>query len=203
MLKKWLKEYIQINKREILIVVGLLLLGIIIGVGVYIFSTNQLKELAITNIKGVLDISKSDTYVKANIIANGIKANLLLILVLSILSVTLFGKLGIYIILLLKGASLSLYTIFLFNIFGVFWGAITTFLLVVLVNILYIPALIYLVVSFLELNFNVFKTRINNINLSLTYKILLIVFVAFVIMFSSIVLEQIASNVVLNIYNRI
>ena len=203
MFKKWMREYIEINKREILVVIGLILIGIIIGVGVYIFASNATKELAISSVKSVFDISKSESYVKTNVITNGIKADLLLILILAILSVTLFGKWIIYLIVTLKGVALSLYTILLFNVFGPLWGILAFILLVLLVNILYLPALIYLVVTFLEVNFNIFKTRINNINVVGIYKVLLAIFITFVIMFSSIVVEQITSSVVLNIYNKL
>lgn len=203
MFKKWMREYIEINKREILVVIGLILIGIIIGVGVYIFASNATKELAISSVKSVFDISKSESYVKTNVITNGIKADLLLILILAILSVTLFGKWIIYLIVTLKGVALSLYTILLFNVFGPLWGILAFILLVLLVNILYLPALIYLVVTFLEVNFNIFKTRINNTNVVGAYKVLLAIFIAFVIMFSSIVVEQITSSVVLNIYNEL
>lgn len=202
MLKKWIKEYMAINKREILIVVGLLLLGIVIGIGVYVFSSIEIKQLAIESIKKVLDISKEDTYIKTNIIKNGIKTNLLTICLLAMLSVMLFGKYVIYGLTILKGASISLYTIVIFNIFGPLWGIVVTLLLVMLVNILYIPAFIYLIVTFLELNFNIFKTKLN-INGYSTYKLLLAVFICSILMFSSVIVEQIASNVVLNIYNKI
>lgn len=202
MLTKWFREYIEVNKRDILIVIGFILLGIIIGAGAYIFSSSTAKELTLSSIKEVLDISKSESYLKTNIIMNGIKANVILILALAILSVTLFGKWIIYLIMLLKGASLSLYTILLFNIFGPLWGIVTMLLLVVLVNILYLPALIYLVVNFLEVNFNVFKARLSNLNITSTYRVLLAVILSFVIMFSSIVVEQIVSGVVLNIYTQ-
>ena len=203
MLKRWFKEYIEINKRDILIVISFILLGIIIGIGAYIFASDAVKELAVASVKEVFDISKSETYVKTNIIVNGIKADILLILILAILSVTLFGKWIIYIIMILKGAALSVYTILLFNIFGPLWGIVTTLILVILVNILYLPALIYLVVSFLEVNFNVFKARLNSLNVASIYKVLLVIFLSFVIMFSSIVVEQIASSIVLNIYAKI
>lgn len=203
MLKKWFKEYIEINKRDILIVVGLLLLGVIIGVGTYMFASDSVKMFVAGNVKEVFDISKSETYIKTNIIVNGIKSDIILILILAVLSVTLFGKWIIYLIMIVKGASLSLYTILLFNIFGPFWGLAATLLLVALVNILYIPALIYLVVSFLEVNFNVFKVRLSGLNMSIIYKVLLIILLSFTVMFSSVIVEQIAGSMVLNIYNRI
>ena len=203
MLKKWIREYIEINKRDILVVISLILLGIIIGIGTYIFASSEVKTLAISSVKSVFDISKSETYVKTNIIVNGIKADIMLIAILAILSVTLFGKWIIYTLVILKGTAISVYTILLFNVFGPLWGMVTFFLLVLLVNILYIPALIYLVVNFLEVNFNIFKTRQNNLDMIGMYKVLLSVFLSFVIMFSSIVVEQIASSIVLNIYTKL
>lgn len=203
MLKKWIKEYIEINKREILLVISMLLLGVIIGVGAYIFASAQVKALAISSVKEVFDISKAETYVSTNIILNGIKADVILITILAMLSVTLFGRWVIYLIMILKGAALSVYTILLFNVFGPLWGIVTFILLVLLVNILYIPALIYLTVSFLEVNFNIFKARLNNVNVTGIYKLLLTIIVSFIVMFSSIVVEQVTSSIVLSIYTKI
>lgn len=202
MLKKWIKEYIAINKREILIVVGLLLLGIVIGIGAYVFSSSEIKQLAIESVKQVLDISKEDTYVKTNIIKNGIKINIITIILFAILSVTLFGKYFIQCLTILKGAAISLYTIVIFKVFGPLWGIVVVLLLVILVNIVYIPAFIYLVTAFLEVNFNMFKLNLKTRGYSV-YKLLLGIFVSFVLMFSSVMIEQIVSSIVLNIYNKI
>ena len=203
MFKKWIREYIEINKREILIVVGLLLLGIVVGIGIYIFASSATKALAIESVKEVFEISKSEAYVKTNIVANGVKADILLIFILAMLSVTLFGKWIIYFIVMLKGISITIYTILLFNIFGPLWGIVTFILLVVLVNILYLPALIYLTVSFLEINFNIFKAKIKSVNPLEIYKIFMVVFFCFVVMFSSIMVEQLTSSIVLNIYTKL
>ncbi len=203
MLKKWFKEYIEINKREIVIIISMLLLGIIIGVGAYIFSATEVKALAISSAKQVFDISKSETYVSTNIILNGIKAEIILIGAVAIFSVTLFGKWLMYITIMLKGAAICVYTIILFNIFGPLWGIVTFILLVLLVNILYIPALMYLTVSFLELNFNIFKAKYTNVNVMGIYKVLLTTIISFVVMFSSIVVEQLVSSIVLCIYTKI
>ena len=203
MLKKWLKGYIEINKRDIWIIIGFMLVGIVIGAGVYAFADNSVKQLAIENVKEVFNISKSEMYVKTNVIANGIKADALLIGILGILSVTLFGKYIIYGIVIIKGASLSIYTILLFNVFGPLWGIVVFALLVLLVNILYIPALIYLAINFLELHFNIFNARLREANMYTPYRIMLAIFISFIIMFSSVVIEQVASGIVLNIYNKI
>lgn len=203
LLKKWFKEYIEINKSEIITVISLLIIGVVVGIVAYAFSTDTVKELSVSSVKSVLDISKEETYVKTNVILNGIKADIILILILAIFSVTLFGRWGIYLILLLKGAAISVYTILLFKVFGPLWGIVTILLLVVLVNVLYIPALIYLAVTFLEINFNIFKAKFSNINMGSIYKVIVVVIISFIVMFSSIVVEQVVSSIVLNIYTKI
>ena len=203
MFKKWITEYIEINKREILIVVGLLFLGIVVGIGIYIFAASSTKALAIESVKSVFEISKSEEYIKTNIVANGIKSDILLIFILAMLSVTLFGKWIIYLIVMLKGVAITIYTILLFNIFGPLWGIVAFILLVILVNMLYLPAFIYLTISFLEINFNIFKAKLKNVNPFEMYKIFMVVFFCFVVMFSSIMVEQLASSLVLNIYTKL
>ena len=203
MIKKWLKDYVEINKREIVFVISFLLLGIIIGIGMYIFSSTEIKETLIKGAKQVFDISKDETYLKTNIILNGIKQNTIIILILAILSVTLFGKWIIYGIVILKGMALSIYTIILFNIFGPFWGILVTFLLIILVNLIYLPAYIYIVVCFLEINFNIFKIKIKDKGYSFIYKTIFSVIIAFSLILSSVILEQITSPIVLSIYNKI
>lgn len=201
--KKWLKEYFLNNKQDILMVVSLILIGVIIGVVVYIFSGNEVKSVAINCVKEVFEISKSETYVKTNIVVNGIKADIVLIFVLFFFTLTLFGKYLIYFIMLLKGVAISIYTAILINIFGVLWGSLVVFMLVILVNILYLPALIYITVAFLEINFNLFKARINSLNALNITKVILAVIAGFMVMFSSTVVEQIVSSIVLNIYGKI
>lgn len=201
--KKWLKEYFLNNKQDILMVVSLILIGIIIGAVVYIFSGNEVKAVAINCVKEVFEISKSETYVKTNIVVNGIKADIILIFVLFFFTLTLFGKYLIYFIMLLKGVAISIYTAILINIFGMLWGSLVVFMLVILVNILYLPALIYITVAFLEINFNLFKARINSLNALNITKVILAVIAGFMVMFSSTVVEQIVSSIVLNIYGKI
>lgn len=200
MFKKYLESYIRENKVDILIVTTLLLIGLVIGIGIYFFVSNNVKLVAIDSIKQVLDISKEETYIKTNIILNGIKIDLILIGILIVFSVTLFGKWIIYFITVLKGVSTSIYMAVLFNIFGFWWGLLVNLLLVILVNLIYIPAFIYLIVNFLAVNFNIFKAKINAVSI---YKSVLSVILSFILMISSGVIEQIASTVVLNIYGKL
>lgn len=203
MLKKWFGEYIQINKSEIVAVLIYLIIGILIGLGIYAFLSGDIKEMLVAEAKEVFDISKSSSYVKTDVLKNGIKANVLLVVIMAMFAVMLFGRLGIYLIVLLKGMALGIYTILLFNIFGPLWGIVTMLLLVILVNVLYLPAFIYLVISFLGINFNIFKTGVRSLNLVEMYRLLVPTIISFSIIFSSIVVEQIASGIVLNIYTKL
>lgn len=198
-----MKEYITNNKYDILLISILIAIGITVGIMVYIFLNNEIKELVLVNAKKVFDISKEDTYISANIILNGLKSNIILITILLIFSVTLFGKWAIYLILISKGIAIGIYTGVLFNIFGFWWGIIVFILLVVVVNMLYIPALIYLTAMLLGLNFDIFKSRRDCINILNISKVLIVTLTSFFIIFSSIVVEQVASNIVLNIYTKL
>lgn len=203
MLKKRIKEYLEINKLDILKIICLLILGVIIGIIIYFFINTEVKNMILTEAKEVFEISKTETYVNTNIILNGVKTNIILIAVLAILSITLFGKLAIYAIMILKGVAICIYTILIFNIFGPLWGTSMFILMVLLVNIIYLPALILLTITFLEVNFNIFEARLRNINTMGIYKVLLTIIICFLLMISSVVIEQIASTIALSIYIKL
>ena len=203
MIKKWLKEYIDRNKKDILYITSFLIIGIVIGICLYIFASSEVKNLLINKSKEVFDISKNDSFIKANIILNAIKFNIILIAILAILSTMLFGKWITYGIIILKGISLSIYTILLFNIFGILWGFVVVFLLVIMVNVIYIPALIYIVICFLDVNFNIFKLKPDKKYFYTIYNVVFSVLITLLIMLSSSVVEQISSSLVLNIYSKI
>lgn len=199
MLKKWLKEYVQINKREILIIVGLIMLGAIMGCATYIFSTIEIKQAITSSVKDVFELCKGQRNIKVNIILSGIKINTVIITLLGAFSIMLGGKYLIYCLAFIKGAALSLYAIIIFNVFGGIWGIVMNLLLVVFVNIIYIPAFIYLMIVFLEVNFSVFKSKLN---ISI-FKLLLATVLCYILMFCSVVIEQLAGGIALSIYNKI
>jgi len=203
MVKKWLKEYINKNIYDILIVLVMLVIGLTVGIGIFIFAPESSKDLLITSAKSIFEISKEDAYIKTNIVLNGVQMNAILLLILLISSLTLFGKYIIEFIVILKGMAISIYAIVLFKIFGFGYGLLTIFMLVILVNLIYIPAFIYLTVTFLEINFNIFKTKISNTTILEKVSVLGKVTVAFMVIFSSVVVEQIMSSIVLNIFLKI
>lgn len=203
LIKKWLKSYIIENKYEVLLFCSLALIGIIIGIITYFLSGSEIRKIATEAITGVLDLSAKEEFLKSNIIMDGLKSNIILIGVLALMAITLFGRWGIYLIMMLKGISIGLYTAVLFNVFGFWWGILVNIMLVILVNIIYIPALIYLCIALNNLNFDAFRTRNDGLTSKQLFKVIYSILFTFVFISSSIILEQILSTIVLNIYSRL
>lgn len=203
MVKRWLKEYINKNIYDILCTVVMLVIGIVVGIGIYFFSSEETKVILTTSARSIFELSRDEAYVKTNIISNGLQINIILLVILAISSVTLFGKHVIHFIAMLKGVAISIYMAVLFKIFGLGYGLAAVSLLIILVNLIYIPSFIYLLVTFLEINFNIFKTRILNVNILDRLCILGKIGLAFIGIFSSIILEQVMSSIVLSIFLKV
>ncbi len=202
MLKKLVKEYILKNKYDLFVILVMLLIGVAVGIGVYAFSDTGVKEVLITEATDVFKISASKEYLETNVVANGIKTNILLICILSIASVTLFGRYIIEMMTIIKGAMLSIYAAILLNVFGMGYGMLVVFLLIILVNIIYIPAYIFLAVMFMEIHFNIFKKGCGLTGLEIM-GYLGKGGIAFIVIFSSIIAEQVASLGALKLFLNI
>lgn len=200
MLKRWIKNYFVNNKYEVLLFAVIITIGVFIGVSTFILSGEKTQGIVAEAVTGVLDLSVKEEFIKANIIADGLKSNLILIIVMIFFSITLFGKWGIYIILLLKGTGIGIYSAVLFTVFGFWWGLLVNMLLVIIINLIYIPALIYIAVSLVGINFYAFKTRNDGLTSKQIFRTILDIFMGFVLIFSSVILEQILSTIILNIY---
>lgn len=191
------------NKYEVILFGFIILTGIIIGITTFLVADNDTRRIATEAVTGVLDLSAKEEFIKVDIIFNGIKSNLIFITILFIFSMTLFGKWGIYISVLIKGIALGIYTSVLFNVFGLGYGLLVNILLVILVNAIYIPGLIYICVSLYNLNFDIFKMRSSSNLSGAIARTILEVFMGFILIFSSIIVEQIMSTITLDIYTKI
>lgn len=203
MIKKLFKEYVLENKYDLCMIIMLLIIGFACGIGIYLLANANTTNELIASIKEIFEISLEGKILKSNIILNGIKINLGLIILFLFFSITLIGRWFIYITSILKGAAIGIYTCIIFSVFGFWWGILTMLLLVGLVNLVYIPAFIYLTTTVLAFNFEIFNTKKDSTNLYCVAKMLTKVIFAFVFMFSSGILEQLLTNVVFKIYGKI
>lgn len=203
MFKRYFKEYILKNKYDLTVLLIMLITGIMVGIGIYIFSDASIKEEVIHKATEVFKLASSKEYIETNVVANGIKTNIILLAILLISSVTLFGRYVIEMLMLLKGAMLSTYSMVLFNVFGVGYGILVVLLLVVLVNLIYIPAYLFLSLLFMEIHFNIFKTKQSSLNTLEVFGNTIKILIGFVFMFSSVILEQMASLVALKVFLKL
>jgi len=202
-IKRLFREYVLENKYDLCMVVMLLIIGFVSGIGIYFLTNANTTNELISSIKEIFDISLEGKILKSNIILNGVKINLTLILIMLFFSITLIGRWFIYITTIIKGAAIGIYTCIMFSLFGIWWGILTFLLLVILVNLVYIPAYIYLTTTLLAFNFEIFNTKKDSTNLYCIAKMLTKVIAAFVFMFSSGIVEQLLTNVVFQIYTKL
>lgn len=199
MLKNVVKEYIYQNRK---IVIGLLiciLIGVLSGFTIYNFSSDDIKGKLVDQLSDSIHVSGEEEFVRKDVIYSGIKNNIVIIIAMFLFSIMLYGTLLIYLIYIIKGIALGVYIGTLFGLFGFWWGLLAIILLVVLVNIVYIPSLIFIGTTFINYNLNVLEYRgeINKVQ-SLSNVFVKVLF-GVMIVFSSIIVEQLTSNIVIKI----
>lgn len=201
MFKRYIHKYIKENRNEIFIIAIMLIVGIISGIIMFALIKNESIYILIESMNETLSLSTNKSFVKMSIVLNAAKNNALLIVVMLFLSITLIGRGCIYAITLLKGIILGIYTCILLQIFGIGYGALVVLMQVILVNVIYIPAYIYLAVELILFNLDLFKIRTSGINLYT--KLATKIGAVFVVMFSSSIIEQIFTNISLNLYSKL
>ena len=199
MLKKLINEYVYKNKK---IVIGLFVcitIGIISGLAIYLLSSGDIKDNLSNQMTDAIEVSDNAEYIKTEIIYNGIRNNVIFILIMFGLSIMLYGSLLIYFLYILKGISIGIYIATLFSIFGFWWGILVILLLVVLVNIVYLPAIAFIGVTLINYNLNIMEYR-NESNKVINFsKVIFNTSVGLLVVFSSIIVEQLMSNIVIKI----
>lgn len=192
------KEYISNNFKKIIVFLSCILIGLVIGIIVYKFLDNNVKVELIKTLKSTLDYSKTNNFEGINVIKNGMISNSILIVIIYISAITLIAPTIICILNGFKGFAIGLYIPTLFEVFGVGNGILSLLLLVILPNIIYIPAYIYISVNALGFHYNIINNEYNRVKLIIkeTYRLIL----GFSLISLSVILEQLLSIIVINIY---
>lgn len=197
------KEYVYQNKK---IVIGLfvcILVGVVSGFVIYNFSSKDVKGILVKQMTESIELSEKEDFIKIDVIYNGIKNNICLIFFMFVFSIMLYGTILIYFLYIIKGVAIGIYIGTLFGIFGVWWGLLVVLLLIVLVNIVYLPAMIFIGTTFINYNLNVLEYRRDVKKVESISKVLFKVAFGLMIVFSSIIVEQLMSNFVIKINNYI
>ena len=196
-MKKYLKEYIQENFNSIIMIVLFITIGLVVGILGFYISDEIIKNEIILNVRNTLDIAKNENFECINILLNSFVTNIFIIAIIYFSTITLIPKILINLTSFFKGISIGLYISILFSIFGIYDGIIALFFLIVLPNIIYISAYIYMCNNSIIFHNKVLK---HEVKVSIICLECIKLVIALVLIISSIILEQIGVFIVINNY---
>lgn len=197
-MKKYLYKYMYDNSKTIIAIFVLIAIGVIAGIVSFSLFRDSMQTELVSNMKNILDGAKSENFDGINIIKNGIRSNLIYIILIYVLAFTFFTKPSVYLVNLLRGIVIGVITAIICNIFTGFNVVIVLFTYIFLPNLLYIPSCIYTAVNSIYLNSLVFDEDTNKLYMLVTEMVKILC--SFSIMFLGVFVEQLASIVICNIY---
>lgn len=199
-MKKKIMEYIEQNFKNIVVVSGSIILGIVVGIILYQVISSSIQNDLVRTMKNTLELTKSENFEGINIIKNGMISNLILVAVIYLVSLTLISPYLISILSFFKGLSIGMYIPTLFNIFGISKGLLAMLLLIIIPNLVYIPSYIYLSVNSIRFHFSLLG---NESKMIVFTKEFFKVVLGFSVMFLGVILEQVTSYWVILLYASI
>lgn len=200
-MKKYLRNYIEENFKVLSIIFFCLIIGLVIGIILYNMIDSTLKEEIINSMKQTLELTKQENFTGINVIKNGMIANAVLVMVIYLISLSLIAPYLISILSISKGLAIGVYVPTLFQIFEPSKGLVALLLLVVLPNLIYIPAYMYISTNSLKFNYSIVSKESSKTSLVTKESIKLLI--GFSIMFLSIVVEQLTTLGVISLYGSI
>ncbi|MEG2348244.1 MAG: stage II sporulation protein M [Clostridia bacterium] len=202
-MRSYIQKYIDENKLKIYSILICLIIGLVVGFFTYKFTSASIREELNKTIKTTLELTKQEGFQGINIIKNGIASNILICFIMYLSCITIVAPGIVCIINSLKGFSIGIYIPTIFYVFGFWNGIICFFILVILPNLVYIPSFIYLSVNAINFH-NVLVDKFNEKSkLKVVTKESIYLIVTISIMSFAIVIEQLASIGVINIYREL
>ena len=128
-----IQKYIRENISTILKILFIYFIGVAVGIIIFIFT--DIKTEYINIVSGVFEGVKSDNFEGINIIANGIKNNIVYIGILYFSLITIIAPLIICFFVFLKAIVTGIYLCTLYSVFGVFNGILVSLISVIIPNI--------------------------------------------------------------------
>lgn len=200
-MKKYLRNYIEENFKILSIIFFCIIIGLVVGIILYNVINPTLKEEIIKSMRQTLELTKQENFTGINVIRNGMVANAVLVMIIYLISLSLIAPYLISVLSISKGLAIGVYIPTLFQIFGPSKGIVALLLLVVLPNLIYIPAYMYISANSLRFNYGIISKE--NSRTSLVVKESVKLLIGFSIMFLSIVIEQFSTLGVISLYGSI
>lgn len=197
-----IKEYVSENFKIIIVLLSCIIIGLVVGIFVYQFISEGTKVELVKTLKQTLDYSKQENFQGINVIKNGMVSNIILIIIIYFSAITLIAPGIVSSINVFKGFAIGLYIPTLFQVFGFGNGVLALFLLVIIPNIIYIPAFIYISINSLKFHYDILDNNCEN-KISLTFKEGCKLIMGFSVIALSVILEQLLCMGVISIYKNL
>lgn len=202
-MKNYFIKLIKENEKSIKIFIVCLLVGLATGFIVFNFLGVNNKNELITSIDDTLNICKSGNFEKVSIIQNGIKSNLIVMLIFLVIALTVVAPVVVCIMFFAKGFAIGIFTIVIFNIFGFWNGLLVNLLINIIPNIIYIPAYIFMGIKIIDFHYFILddktiKEKLKKLTILIYHYIISMSF-----FFLSMVIEQLLFPIIISIYTKI
>lgn len=199
--KNALKNYIKINYKEYILISLIFLIGIFVGVMII----NNSKESQVSEISTYINnfitkYKEIDNINKVSLIAESIKKNLLLAIILWLAGTTVICMPIVLIVVMLRGIVLG-FTISSITItLGTLKGILFCVSSIALQNILYIPAILTIGVSSTKLYKSIIKDKMReNIKIEIIRHTIISVLMVILLVLSAIIENLISIKILKNI----
>ncbi len=194
-----IQKYIRENISIILKILFIYFIGVAVGIIIFIFT--DIKTEYINIVSGVFEGVKSDNFEGINVIANGIKNNIIYIGILYFSLITIIAPLIICFFVFLKAIVTGIYLCTLYSVFGVFNGILVSLISVIIPNIFSLIGYIIICTNVI----NLFKliSQGEKVDIKQVLKHLYFLLISISLISFSIVLEQLMTGVSLKIYTNI
>ena len=195
----YLREYVKENIKIISVLFLYISIGFVVGLIVYKFIPSESKIELVNTLKNTLEYTKQDNFSGINVIKNGVISNSILVVIIYFSAITLIAPGIVCIMNFIKGFAIGLYIPTLFYVFGFGHGILALLLLVILPNLVYLPAYIYLSINAIKFHYSLINGE-NESKIRLTIKEVCKVVLGFSVIILSVILEQLLSYGVIKIY---
>ena len=190
-------KYVQENLNIIIKFSIVCLAGILLGVAIYKFGSNSYTEI----IKNIFNLSRSEDFRGINILVNGLKNNVIYIFICYLSLLVIYTPLALVFLITLKCTSIGIYICSIFSLFGFSKGIICVMCGIILPDIFCLFGYILICTNIL----NVYQRIREGIKFKLFNGInsIYIFLISISLISFSLVVEQLSSSIMLNLYNKI
>lgn len=194
-----IQKYIRENMSIILKILVIYLIGIAIGILLFVFT--DIKKEYVDIVSGVFEGVKSEDFEGINIIANGIKNNIVYIGILYFSLITIIAPLIICLFVILKAIVTGIYICTLYSVFGIFNGIFVSIVSVIIPTFFSLIGYVIICTNIINLFKLISQGEKADIKQLLKHFYFLLISVSLISF--SIVLEQLMTGISLKIYTNI